>query len=274
MRFKYQALLVAAAMALVAAGPAMADNNCDVRPLLAEAAAQKLRYGMDYDTWVNVSRADASGAAATTKSIARDGVVVNLRYVRERTPLMLIAENDFQLKPSWPLNNRYNFKAGDEVMLQSVRANPAGERFYIALTPGTRRLMFVRMDGTICNKLADADPMLSTFLNGTYEALPNGRFRPEAPPPSKPMTLKVVYLGTQAGTAKYREFWSMGGRVIHDETVEFDADAPEIEIGGLVLKQSNATSASARITVPVVPAQIEVTGRTMKILAIPAENAE
>jgi len=274
MRTMFHTVLAAAAVALAAAGPAYANNNCDVRSLLAEAAAQNLRYGMDFDTWVNVSRVDAPGTAPTTKTVSREGVVANLRYIRERTPLLLIAENDFQLKPSWPLNHRYNFTAGQSVYLQSIRENAAGERFYVAQTPGTGRLMFVRMDGTICNKLANVDPILSTFLNGTYEALPNGRFRPDGGRESKPMTLKVVYLGAQAGTAKYREFWSVGGRLVHDETVEFDADAPEIEIGGLTFTQSNVTNNATRITVPVVPAKIEATQRLRNALRIPVEGAK
>lgn len=264
------ALTLAFAAAAALSSTAAAAPACNVDSLLHEAGGLYRDGQVRDEQWVNVARADGSRAASGPKSVTKDGTVVSLRYTREANARTLAATQDFTLKSNWPLNPKFSFRSGDTVLIRGTLTAPDGEKFYVVSGDGRfgNRLMFVRMDGTVCGKLINPGYPRSNFLQGEFTATPAATFAMQQNLGSDVMTVKVVYLGASAGTAKYREVWSIGGKVVADENLEFDTEATDIEVGGLTLRQSNPTATSVKVSTPAIPERIELTGKVYKVLRL------
>jgi hypothetical protein len=253
--------------------PAVADQVCQIEPLLHEVAEMDRWSIVEINQWVNVARADGSRAASAPKTVPKDGTVVSLRYTREMVPAFLVPTSEFTFKSGWPLNPKFTFRAGEQVTVRGIRQTADGKPVYV-LSGGQMgsRVLFATMDGVLCNRVINPGRPRANFLNSTFSSTPGGKLVPDEAPTSDTMTVKVVYLGSAAGTVKYREIWSLRGKVIADETVEYDTEAVDVEIGGLVLRQSSPTASSVKIAVPAIPERIEATkriARHLKFLARP-----
>jgi len=261
-----------AAIALAAAtfaAPALADEACQVDSLLREVATLDDWGVVEMDQWVGVSRADGSRAASGPKSVAKDGTVVSLRYTRQSAAVSLVPTTSFVFKPTWPLNPKFTFEPGDRILVRGIRKTDDGKDVYVlAGRQSGSRVLFATMDGTLCNRVINPGRPRPNFLNGTYSSTPGGKLVPDKGLTSDEMTVKVVYLGASAGTVKYREVWSIGGKVVADETLEFDNEASEVEVGGLTLVQSNPTASAVKITTPAIPERIEPTKKIGRYLRL------
>lgn len=266
--------ILAVAFALAASAtalPAAADQTCEVDALLHEVADMDRWRIVETDQWVNVARADGTRTPSGPKAVPKDGTVVSLRYTREMAPAFLVPTSEFTFKSGWPLNPKFTFRPGEQVRVRGIRQTADGKPVYV-LSGGQMgsRVMFATMDGTLCNRVINPGRPRGNFLNSTFASTPGGKLVPDVAPTSQAMTVKVVYLGSAAGTVKYREIWSLNGKVVADETVEYDTEATDVEIGGLVLRQSNPTSSSVKIAVPSIPERIEATkkiARHLKFMA-------
>lgn len=268
-RFRSTALVAVALAAAALSTPAAADQACQVEPLLHEVAELD-RWGVvEMDQWVSVARADGSRAASGPKSVAKDGTVVSLRYTREAAAIALVPTTAFTFKSGWPLNPKFSFEPGDEIRVRGIRQTADGKDVYV-LSGGSMgsRVMFATMDGTLCNRVVNPGKPRANFLNSTFASTPGGKLVPAKGMTSDVMTVKVVYLGASAGTVKYREVWSLGGKVVADETVEFDTEATDIEIGGLTLRQSNPTASAVKITTPAIPERIQATKKIARYIKL------
>lgn len=255
------AALVIAAVAAFAPAPAPAAVDCQVESLLRAATSLDRENAVQGSEWVNVARADAAGTPGAARSVSKDGTVVSLRLTRPSNSL--VTKTPFVFKSSWPLNPKFAFNAGDTLLVRGTLDAPNGEPLYVLQGDGPfgNRIMFARMDGQLCSKVINPGRP-ANFLPKEFSASdPAARLEPDTSFAENPITVKIVYLGASGGTAKYREIWSVDGRVVDDTTHDIDADATEFELANLRLTQAKPGATSVTISTSAVPERIRLTER-------------
>lgn len=255
------AAFAVAALAALASTPSMAAVDCQVEPLLREATNLERALEVVDSSWIDVAPASGPRTALPAKQVAKDDTVLSLRF--STPPNMLVATTPFTFKSPWPLNPKFTFQVGDSVRIRGIVTSPADEQLYVLQGTGPfgNRIVFARMDGTLCSKVINPGRP-ANFLPKEF-SMSDPAARLEIESGESPVVVKVVYLGASGGTAKYREIWSMNGRLREELTHEIDTDATEFAIaaGGLRLTQSKPTATSVRISTPAIPERVVATER-------------
>ena len=159
------------------------------------------------------------------------------------------APNDFTFRSGWVLNTQFTFNVDEKLPIQAIYDMPTGERFY-ALRTGTAHLnIFVRPDGTLCNKVLNTRDGMNVFLAKEYASNPGTKLEPPRRHliTSEPQTLRVIYLGSSGGMATFRAIWSDQGAIIRSEDLNYDQTVSQILIGDIQIAVSNLKADSVTV---------------------------
>lgn len=163
----------------------------------------------------------------------------------EFRPIVLVPKIDFAYKANF-LATRKNYTAGSAQFSALRYTNPSGEKFdVLSYKDGTQ--VFVREDGTPCNKVAsfaEGDPPISVIVMHTYRTEPQGgRFERNISDSNvETIGIRIIYLGLDKGAMKFQETRVENGVILGSKTHEFDQFAKLITISDIPIQIKSATA--------------------------------
>lgn len=115
--------------------------------------------------------------------------------------------------------------------------------------------VFVREDGVPCGRVARLSRDASSVVAYTYQTEPEGgRFAIEQTERRKGFAgVRVIYMGTHAGTMQFQEVWTREGRILSSEARQCDQFAKNVQIAGFQFAVEQASPESEVIMVDAPP---------------------
>jgi hypothetical protein len=184
----------------------------------------------------------------TTQKITKGGAVFvsDLEVIQEN--ISLKAERPFKYSanflaitfaynPGTPQISIYRFKARN------------GESYHVLMYK--QDAVFVREDGTLCDRVVRFSSDASSIVAYTYKTEPEdvkftfGKERRSWGTAS----LRIIYVGVVSGTLQFQEVWASDGNILESKMHQFDQYAKEVSIAGFPIHVAGAGDDFAAISV-------------------------
>jgi hypothetical protein len=241
---------VALALAQMAAAAELPDCQLAKKGLLPFASLASHRTQDQSRHFLEVEGPLRNG---TENIYQRDEPVLNIDMRVVRTVAVLTPMQDFQVKNSWALSPNFSFRKGRNYRVGRTIEVADGRKFAaLELVDGT---LFVNEEGQLCNKTWGRD----VWHAGTLSIEPDGATmeRSLLDEPVRSGSLRVIYLGTAAGTMKFQEIWVQGARIGKSITRDFDQFAKMVEIAGFQFEVVSAKGDTLRLRYDI-PSRVEI----------------
>ncbi len=162
----------------------------------------------------------------------------------EIRPTVLKPTQDFKYKANF-LTQSFNFKSDQEYMSLYKFTNPEGLN-YDVLTYDSQYYIFVGEDGIPCNKVAYINKPSSVVVIHKYSLEPaEARFEKSLSESNEDTTgIRIIYLGLDKGAMKFQATLVDKGKITDSKAFSFDQFAKQIEIAGVNIQVSKASSDS------------------------------
>lgn len=167
-----------------------------------------------------------------------------------------VVQKDVTLKALQPLKYSANFLAVSfsyrpataQTALYRFRADN-GEHYHVLMY--NKDAVFVREDGTLCNRVVRHTPDTSSIVAYTYQTDPEDvKFTFGKQDQSwGSASVRIIFGGFTSGVMQFHEVWARDGRVLNTQTHQFDPFAKEVKVAGFSIHISSTTADSALVSI-------------------------
>lgn len=257
MPFPRQCFVIFAMSAVASSFPVHADDSCDLNRV--RIGFKQLASATDPSTeWIEAHVLDAQ--VDVSQTVRTDETVASIQFSRHLESSVMEAPRNFTFRSGWLLNTQFEFRQGEKLRIKGRYDVAPGTSLYALTPPGESHLtIFVRPDGTLCNKVMNTNAGDHGFLVRQYVSEPKTKLRMiTGETRGEPLMLRIVYLGTSGGISSLREIWSSGGRIIDSKDHTFDPSTSEIRIGPVTLENVVISLNKITTTIAAPPERIPV----------------
>lgn len=204
----------------------------------------------------------------TENIIERDEAILNVDLKVVRTTLALTPTADVLLNSSWALSPNFGFVKGRAYRVWEMAELPDGRNVGL-IAHRVDSILFFDEANQFCNKAMTSRDGNQTWQMGTLSTQSaNPTFeRSLVDDVIKSGSLRIIYLGTSAGTLKIQEVWVQGSRIGKSITRTFDQFSKSIDVAGYKFEVIEAKGDKVKLRYDI-PSRTEISSKQVEQIAL------